>query len=225
MGEDLLGDLDRGHRLGPAGVERQVHDRLLQFGLGEAVLLGEAQMIPELLEAARGDQGRDRDEASVALGKFRPLPDVAEQDLVGELDQLRGEVTNRTLTCSPHRAGVHGLGRVHGNWLTAVSLDECDAVGDREGLADGVDVPGGPRAGRESVVAPRSPCVPPVAGPVERRSCYGSVLGVCCGRCCRSCDREAAEELDAFLARGSSDGRPDEHPPSGGCRAPPSPRR
>ena len=48
FGEDLLGDLDRGHRLGPAGVERQVHDRLLQFGLGEAVLLGEAQMIPEL---------------------------------------------------------------------------------------------------------------------------------------------------------------------------------
>jgi hypothetical protein len=91
FGEDLLGDLDRGHRLRPAGVERQVHDRLLQFGLGEAVLLGEAQMIPELLKAARGDQGRDRDQAPVTLGEFRPLPDVAEQDLVGEVDQLRAK--------------------------------------------------------------------------------------------------------------------------------------
>jgi hypothetical protein len=88
FGEDLLGDLDRRHRLGPAGVERQVHDRLLQFGLGEAVLLGEAQMSPELLKAARGDQTRDRDQTPVTLGKFQPLPDVAEQNLVGEVDQF-----------------------------------------------------------------------------------------------------------------------------------------
>ena len=58
-----LGQFTRRHdRLRPAGVERQVGDGLDQLGLGEAVLLGEAQMIPELLKAARGDQGRDRDQ-------------------------------------------------------------------------------------------------------------------------------------------------------------------
>jgi hypothetical protein len=64
-------------------------------------------MIPELLKAARGGQGRDRDQTPVTLGEFRPLPDVAEQDLVGEVDELRGEVTDRTLRgCGFGHGGV-----------------------------------------------------------------------------------------------------------------------
>src|SRR6478609_9093209 len=97
LGEDPLGDLDGRHRLGPSGVEGEVDDRLLQLYFGEAVLLGESQVPDDLLGTARGDEARDSDEAAVPPRQLRPLPDVTEQDAVGELDELRGEVADGAL--------------------------------------------------------------------------------------------------------------------------------
>src|SRR4051812_6519288 len=91
-GERLLGGRDGGHRPRPAGVERQVGDGLDDLGLGEPVLLTELQVEGQLLGVAPGDQRRDRDEAAVAWGQLGALPHVAEQDVVGERDQLGREV-------------------------------------------------------------------------------------------------------------------------------------
>src|SRR4051794_7062086 len=88
----LLGGRDGGHRPRPAGVERQVGDGLDDLGLGEPVLLTELQVEGQLLGVAPGDQRRDRDEAAVAWGQLGALPHVAEQDVVGERDQLGREV-------------------------------------------------------------------------------------------------------------------------------------
>ena len=56
---------------GPAGVERQVGDRLDQLGLGDAVLPGQAQVVGELLGVpARGQRG-DSDQAAVPRRQLR----------------------------------------------------------------------------------------------------------------------------------------------------------
>src|SRR4051812_41060395 len=91
-GERLLGGRDGAHRTRPAGVERQMGDRLDDLGLGEPVLPTEPQVEGQLLGVAPGDQRRDRDEAAVARGQLAALPHVAEQDVVGERDQLGREV-------------------------------------------------------------------------------------------------------------------------------------
>jgi hypothetical protein len=44
-----------------------------------------------------GDQRRDGHQAAVSGRKLRTSPDLAEQDIVGELDQLRGEVADQLL--------------------------------------------------------------------------------------------------------------------------------
>src|SRR3954469_15140484 len=86
-GEDLLGDGHRGERLGPAGVERQMCDRFDQLVFGGAVVLRVLQVEGELLGVSAGDQCCDRDEAAVAWRELRALPDLAEQNVVGELHE------------------------------------------------------------------------------------------------------------------------------------------
>jgi hypothetical protein len=88
FGEHGLGDLDGGHGFGPASVEREVDDLLFKFGFGKAVLYGEAEVVGELFEAARRDQACEGAEAAVAPGELGPLPDVAEENLVGQFDEL-----------------------------------------------------------------------------------------------------------------------------------------
>lgn len=51
----------------------------------------------ELVGAAVGDQRRAGDQTPIARRQLRPGQDVAEQDVVGELDQLRREVTDELL--------------------------------------------------------------------------------------------------------------------------------
>src|SRR3954471_12423163 len=76
--EDLLGDGHRGEGLRPAGIERQVGDRLDQLLLGEAVVLRVLQVEGQLLGVAARGQRRDRDQAAVTGRQLRALPRVAE---------------------------------------------------------------------------------------------------------------------------------------------------
>src|SRR5256886_11741572 len=72
--EDLFGDGHRGHRFRPAGVEGQVRDRLDEFLLGGAVLLGEAEVEHELFGVAAGGQRGDRDQAAFLGRQLRTFP-------------------------------------------------------------------------------------------------------------------------------------------------------
>src|SRR5215210_1526137 len=63
--KDLLGDGHRGEGLRPAGVEREVGDRLGELVLGSAVVLRVLQVEGELLGVAAGEQGGDCDQAAV----------------------------------------------------------------------------------------------------------------------------------------------------------------
>ena len=74
--EDVLGDGDRGHGLGPAGVEGEVGDRLDQLGLGDAVVAGAAEVVAQLVGVPACDQGRDGDETAVAGTELSAVPDV-----------------------------------------------------------------------------------------------------------------------------------------------------
>lgn len=79
-------------------------DDLLEFGLGETVRLGPGQVAAELLGVPAADETSDGDQAAVAWGEFGPRPDVTEQDVVRERDELRGEVADELLC-----GGWHGL--------------------------------------------------------------------------------------------------------------------
>jgi len=58
---------------------------------------GSSPVPDELFDAARGDQAGDGDKTAVPLGQFGALPDITEQDVIGELDQLWGEVADGAL--------------------------------------------------------------------------------------------------------------------------------
>src|SRR5829696_1732470 len=93
--EHVLGDEGGGHRGRPAGIEREVGDDFAQLGLGDAVVEGAFEMADQLLLPAERDQGRDHDQAAVALRQARTLPDIAEQHLLGIVDQPRDDVADR----------------------------------------------------------------------------------------------------------------------------------
>src|SRR4026207_1464093 len=54
-------------------------------------------MAGQLFEAVERHQGRDGDQAAISLGETRTLPHVAEQHIVGEIDELRGEAADHLL--------------------------------------------------------------------------------------------------------------------------------
>src|SRR5215475_4613161 len=74
-GERLPDPGDRRHRAGPADVERQVRDHLDELVLGDPVLDRAREVKAHLLGLAGRDERRAGDEAAVALGQLRPLPD------------------------------------------------------------------------------------------------------------------------------------------------------
>ena len=51
--------------------------------LGHAIAEGALEMAAQLLGAVERDERGDGDEAAVALGEARALPDIAEEDLFG----------------------------------------------------------------------------------------------------------------------------------------------
>src|SRR5207248_2034609 len=65
--EDVLGDLRRGHRRRPAGLESEMRDDLADLLLGDAVVQRSVEMAGQLPIAAERDQSRDDDQAAVAL--------------------------------------------------------------------------------------------------------------------------------------------------------------
>src|SRR3954465_764262 len=95
--EQLLRFRPRRHRVRPAGIEGEVGDELDEFLLGHAVLDGAGEVEAHLLGLARGNERRAGDQAPVAFRELRALPDVAEQHLLGDLDELRGKVGKRVL--------------------------------------------------------------------------------------------------------------------------------
>ena len=58
------------------------------LGFGNAVAKRAFDVHSKLLWTIQRYQGRDRDETAVALGKLGPLPHVAEDDLVREINEL-----------------------------------------------------------------------------------------------------------------------------------------
>src|SRR5215472_18900680 len=84
--EYILGDERRGHRCRPAGIEGEMGDHFTELVLGEAVVESALQMPDELFFAAERDECRAGDQAAVALGESRTLPDFAEQYPLAEID-------------------------------------------------------------------------------------------------------------------------------------------
>jgi hypothetical protein len=123
-GEGLLGNRDRGHGFGPAGVEGQMSDRLDQLGLTYTIVSGVAEVEAQLVGIAAGDQGRDGDETAVAGGELASVPNVVEQDVVGELGELWGDVTDAATSCADLLT-LLGLVR-HGS--TRVIVGQCCLV-------------------------------------------------------------------------------------------------
>ena len=76
--------------------------------LGHPIDQRTRQMQTQLLGTVGGDQRRNRDHAAIPLGQTGALPHVAEQHLVGQLDELRGNLSNALF-----RAQCGGLG--HGS--------------------------------------------------------------------------------------------------------------
>src|SRR5262245_13082298 len=92
--EHALGDPRRGHRGGPAGVERHVGDDLADLLLGDAVGERPLDVALELVAAIQCREGGHGDEAAVALRELRALPHVPEEDLLAEVDELRDDGTD-----------------------------------------------------------------------------------------------------------------------------------
>ena len=57
-----------------------------QFVLGDPILKRTTQVKGQLFGAVHGYQRTNRDNASVALGQPLALPDIAEQNLFGQID-------------------------------------------------------------------------------------------------------------------------------------------
>src|SRR5262245_40639852 len=93
--ENVLGDLRRGHRRGPAGIKGEMRDDLADLLLRDAVVERAVQMANQLPLAAERDQRRDDDEAAVALLQTRPLPHLAEQPLLAVIDQVGNDIADR----------------------------------------------------------------------------------------------------------------------------------
>src|SRR5438309_6017602 len=85
--EQLFGARCGRHRARPPGVEREVGDELDELFLRHAVLDRSGEVEVHLLCLAGRDERRAGDQAAVALRELRPLPDVAEQHLLGDLDE------------------------------------------------------------------------------------------------------------------------------------------
>src|SRR3954453_16905637 len=72
----------------------------------------------ELIGAVERNERAHGDEAAVALGELRPLPNVAEQHVIGQLGELGRDVAHqllgtRLLLC---------LSRFRGSWRVGLSL-------------------------------------------------------------------------------------------------------
>ena len=70
-------------------------DDLAELVLGNTVVERAVEMADQLPLAAERDQGRDDDQAAVALLQAGALPDLAEQPLLAVIDQIGDDVADR----------------------------------------------------------------------------------------------------------------------------------
>lgn len=89
-------------------------DELFEFVLGEAVGLGAGEVPDHRLGAASGYQSGDGDEAEVAWGHLVPFPDVAEEHLLGEGDQLETRSRNAPVSLGVYTGQPAGGHRMRG---------------------------------------------------------------------------------------------------------------
>src|SRR3990170_763876 len=87
--ERLLRQPSGVHACRPAGVEGDVRDQLRYLLARHAVIQRPGDVTAQLLAPIEGGEDGHRDHAAVALGELRPLPDVAEEDAVPQLGELR----------------------------------------------------------------------------------------------------------------------------------------
>ncbi len=81
-------------------------DHLDDFLLLDAVVQRTSEMADLLLGAIERDQGGAGDQAAVALAKAGALPDVAEQRVVGELDQLGAKARSASRAADEATGGL-----------------------------------------------------------------------------------------------------------------------
>src|SRR4051794_32165207 len=70
-------------------------------------LLGQAEVVGQLLGVRAGGEGRDREQAAFLRGELLAGPDLAEQDVVGQTHQLGGELAELLLGSGRLRLVVH----------------------------------------------------------------------------------------------------------------------
>src|SRR5215469_12374823 len=93
--DERLRAIDGRHRIGPAGVEGKVSDHFDQLFPSDAVLHCSWEVKVHLFRLAHRDECCAGDEAPIALRKLRPFPDVAEQHVLGQINQLGRGLTER----------------------------------------------------------------------------------------------------------------------------------
>jgi hypothetical protein len=93
--EHILRHEHRRHCGWPTRVKRQLRNQFDDFVPCHAILKRTLQMETVLFGAVEGDQGGDGDNTAVALGKAGPLPNIPEQYLLGECNELRRDVADR----------------------------------------------------------------------------------------------------------------------------------
>src|SRR6266849_4477045 len=101
--EYFFGYGDRGHGAGPAGIERQVGDRLDQLLLRQAVIQRQGEVRSKLIGAVHRDERAHRRQTAISSRHSRPRPHIAKKLVVGELSELGEDIAEQFLgLCGLH---------------------------------------------------------------------------------------------------------------------------
>ena len=101
FGPHVLRHAEGRPRFGPAGVKGRVGENFGDLGAGDAVLLRRGQVIAErFIHQPLGHQRHHRDEGAVPQAEGAlPAPHLAEQHVVVQMGELRGEPAQRVPSC------------------------------------------------------------------------------------------------------------------------------
>ncbi len=91
--DDFLDDRRGRERVGPTCVESEMSDDLSGLLLGQPVIHRPVQMVSDLRDLARRNQGADGDQAAVPWREFRPQPEISKQDIRRVLDKTGGDLS------------------------------------------------------------------------------------------------------------------------------------